>query len=100
MRKIVLGLAGLAVALGATACSSVGEDKAPESCLTALDHADKMMLLAAQGFQYSADAIKAAGAGDLAGLQAATQGLRETGDSVRMEAKEYGDAAKECREEG
>lgn len=66
----------------------------PDVCVTAINRGDDVIALAGEGFGASAEAMQAAAAFDIAGIEAATDKLVGLNDQV--EEIDYRTAADEC----
>lgn len=85
---------------GETITETVEVEVVPQSCLDALDDADDVMLLAAEGFDASSRGFYAAAEFDIASLEAATADLNGLAPQMRQSVDAYRATANQCRSAG
>ena len=72
-------------------------NKTPQSCLDALDKADKVISIAGDGFEIAGRAIVAAAGSDLAGMTSANEDLSVSADEMSTAGPAYRSAREECK---
>lgn len=76
------------------------QTRLPASCTLALDSAERVFGIAADGFTESSDAITAIQNSDVAGIQAATDRINATATDLGSERAIYGTESADCRAGG
>jgi hypothetical protein len=95
---IFLTVGGLVVGLisGTTIGAANAPEKAPTSCIKALEHADTGFGIAADGMGYAADALGAAGRFSVSGLETAADGMEDEAEKMKALSPKYKAARESC----
>lgn len=97
-RRILTGLSGLALAIAGFAVGSASATgDTPQSCITALDDADKVIDLSIQALGYAADAMGAVSYLDVAEVEHATDGITRLTPQMESAVASYASSGAECR---
>lgn len=78
--------------------SKLASTSTPSSCLNALDEAEVLLSLAAQGFSYAADGLDASARLDVDAIELAASEMSTIRDEVRKIRPEWTSARDQCRD--
>lgn len=98
IQYVLVILAAIGVGIGLA--SLMDRDRAPESCITALDSAEAMQDKMLDTMRLSAEAFDAAARGDVQRMDEISGEIGALADPVADDYEAYLNAADQCRKEG